>query len=318
MRRRVGVAGALACAVAALAASAAAADKAPRPDPSELWRAYPLEQKPSTVAKPLAASGTAQRQGNAASPRQTSASSDGQSSSGPSAALIAGVVAAAALIVLAATALRRRRRDAAPTPVPATRAAPRAGPAPAPPTAPRVVPEPQPPPAAPVPAPAPSAQRTAPPAAAPVWHAAERAGPRRPPATSSKNGRAAAARTSPVCQIHWDRRRRTFYAVSVDGNGIGHMVASSRRLESLRPGPPEETPETRAVIRRLAKELRNKGWRPLRAKGIDFEERRWYARRFRWPTEAELAEATEAEHAEAAGTEPLEADEVTDRSGGTR
>jgi hypothetical protein len=32
--------------------------------------------------------------------------------------------------------------------------------------------------------------------------------------------------------------------------------------------------------------VRDLGWRPLRAKGFDFDERRWYARRFRWPTEA--------------------------------
>jgi hypothetical protein len=148
---------------------------------------------------------------------------------------------------------------------------------------------------------------------------ATRAAPSPPaaPATSTRNGRAAAARESPVCQIHWDRRRRAFYAVSVDGNGFEHMVASSRPLESLRPGPPPETPETRAAIRRLARELRDKGWRPLRAKGIDFEERRWYARRFRWPTDAELADAADAEHAEAAGAESFEADEVPDRSGGT-
>jgi hypothetical protein len=77
----------------------------------------------------------------------------------------------------------------------------------------------------------------------------------------------------------------------VDSNGVEHMLASSPRLEEAGPAPPEESPEARAAIRRLAKDLRDRGWRPLRAKGIDFEERRWYARRFRWPTEEELAEA---------------------------
>jgi nucleotide-binding universal stress UspA family protein len=96
-----------------------------------------------------------------------------------------------------------------------------------------------------------------------------------------------------TCQVRWNRRGRSFYAVSVDSNGIEHMLASSPHLEEAGHAPPEETPEARAAIRQLAKELRDRGWRPLRAKGIDFEERRWYARRFRWPTEEELAEAGE-------------------------
>jgi hypothetical protein len=77
----------------------------------------------------------------------------------------------------------------------------------------------------------------------------------------------------------------------VDANGIEHMLASSPRLEDAGPAPPDETREARAAIRQLTKELKDRGWRPLRAKGIDFDERRWYARRFRWPTEEELAEA---------------------------
>jgi hypothetical protein len=53
--------------------------------------------------------------------------------------------------------------------------------------------------------------------------------------------------------------------------------------------PSEDSREAQAALRQLAKELRAKGWRPLRAKGFDFDERQWYARRFRWPTDAERA-----------------------------
>jgi hypothetical protein len=132
------------------------------------------------------------------------------------------------------------------------------------------------------------------------------------PAARARNGqRAAAARKAMTCQIRWNRRGRSFYAVSVDANGIEHMLASSARLEEAGPAPPDETPEARAALRHLAKELRDRGWRPMRAKGIDFEERRWYARRFRWPTEEELAEAGHADAGEVG-------EQVSGRSGGGR
>ncbi|HMI68455.1 MAG TPA: hypothetical protein VK510_00585, partial [Solirubrobacteraceae bacterium] len=47
--------------------------------------------------------------------------------------------------------------------------------------------------------------------------------------------------------------------------------------------PDEDSREARTAVRVLAKELRDKGWRPMRAKGDDFDEQRWYARRFRFP-----------------------------------
>jgi hypothetical protein len=75
--------------------------------------------------------------------------------------------------------------------------------------------------------------------------------------------------------------------VTVDAQGAEQRVGRSPVLEGAPPGPPEETPEARAALRRLAKDVRERGWRPLRARGLDFGERQWYARRFRWPTEAE-------------------------------
>jgi hypothetical protein len=134
--------------------------------------------------------------------------------------------------------------------------------------------------------------------------------PRRPAARA--NGPTAAARKAPVCQVHWNRRGAFFYAVMVDPHGVEHMIARSPRVDWHGFAPPEETPETRAALRQLAKQVRERGWRPLRAKGMDFQERRWYARRFRWPTEEEQAAAVEPDMAgEADG-------EVAGRSEGTR
>jgi hypothetical protein len=78
--------------------------------------------------------------------------------------------------------------------------------------------------------------------------------------------------------------------VTTDARGGERRLAESR---AFTPGdaPPESSREAQAALRQLAKVLRDRGWRPLRAKGFDFDERRWYARRFRWPTEAEQEQA---------------------------
>lgn len=253
------------CAVTGVAASAALAGQRPQPDPSELWRSYPLEQKPATVAKSPTSGRTQQRPtGGSANGRAPATAAN--RSSGPSPTLIVILVAAAGLVALAAVTVRRRRQRPA-----------AAGP----------VFSPEPPRAAPVAAA--TAQRALGPPAAPGAPAAARPRTRR---------RTTPVRESMICQVRWNRRGRSFYAVSVDSNGIEHMLASSPRLDEAGPAPPEETPEARAAIRQLAKDLRDRGWRPLRAKGIDFEERRWYARRFRWPTDEEVAKAGEPDAAE--------------------
>ena len=239
--QRTGFAGVVICALTGLAASSALADRRPQPDPSELWRAYPLEQKPATVAKSPGATSAKQR--GAETPAD-------KGSGRPPRALIAAIGAAAALLAIGLIALRRRRQRPAAPALP--RAAPRAALFPAPPVA--------------------------------------------PPAARPRNGqRAAAARKAATCQVRWNRRGRSFYAVLVDASGVEHMLVSSPRLDEAGPAPPDETPEARAALRQLATQLRERGWRPLRTKGIDFDERRWYARRFRWPTEEELAEAGHAD-----------------------
>jgi hypothetical protein len=100
----------------------------------------------------------------------------------------------------------------------------------------------------------------------------------------SSNGPAAAARKGPICQVRWSGPGTCFYAVTTDADGIEHRVAWSPPIEWGEAGPPdEESREARAALRVLSKELRDKGWRPMRAKGEDFDEPRWYARRFRLP-----------------------------------
>jgi len=104
------------------------------------------------------------------------------------------------------------------------------------------------------------------------------------------NGPPVAARRGPICQVRWSAPGSCLYAVTSDADGVEHRVAWSPPIEWGEAGPPdEESREARAALRVLAKELRDKGWRPMRAKGEDFDETRWYARRFRFP----VAEAEE-------------------------
>jgi hypothetical protein len=244
--RRAGVAGIVISLVLGVAASAALADRR-SPNPEELWRAYPLEQKPETTAPAPRADG--RRRALAPAPAQAQSASDAD----PPWTLIAAVgVASALLAVIAVVRLRR-----GPVLVDAPPAVPVAAP----------VARPRPPHAAPAPA-------GRPPAA--------------PPPAVGANGRRAAPRKSPVCQIRWSRRGGWFYAVTIDNDGGEQRLGRSPRFDWAGPAPPEETPDARAALRRLAKDLRERGWRPLRAKGVDFDERRWYCRRFRWPTEAEV------------------------------
>jgi hypothetical protein len=89
---------------------------------------------------------------------------------------------------------------------------------------------------------------------------------------------------APSCQIRWDRRASCFYAVMVDADGVEHKLARSPRFELRGPSPPGPSPLAQAALTQLVRELRSSGWSPLRAKGTDFDEPRWYARRFRRAT----------------------------------
>jgi hypothetical protein len=94
---------------------------------------------------------------------------------------------------------------------------------------------------------------------------------------------AAAAATGPVCQVRWLGKGRgsCFSAVMVDENGVEHSVATSRRVEWRGSAPPDENPESQAALRQLSKILRDRGWRAMRGRGKDYNDERWYARRFR-------------------------------------
>jgi hypothetical protein len=99
----------------------------------------------------------------------------------------------------------------------------------------------------------------------------------------ASNGRSASARRGPICQVRWSQPGTCFYAVTTDADGVEHRLAWSPPIEWREPGPPDEdSREARAALRVLSKDLRDKGWRPMRAKGDDFDETRWYARRFRY------------------------------------
>ena len=76
--------------------------------------------------------------------------------------------------------------------------------------------------------------------------------------------------------------------MTVDAEGAEKRLGRSPVVDWAHAGPPEETQEAQAALRQVVKDLRARGWRPLRARGLDFDERQWYARRFRRPTEAEL------------------------------
>jgi hypothetical protein len=129
---------------------------------------------------------------------------------------------------------------------------------------------------------------------------ADAAPPAPAPSRSPQRGGAAGTRkatTGPICQIRWLPRGRgsCFSAVTTDDDGVDRTVATSPRLEWRAPTPPEQSPEAQAALRRLAKTLRDDGWRPMRTKGKDFNEPRWYARRFRYreaPAEADLSVAS--------------------------
>jgi hypothetical protein len=144
------------------------------------------------------------------------------------------------------------------------------------------------PPGSPAPPP-PAAKARGPAGAAPGNKAAG-------PGIASGNGvtakrdraRATAARKGPICQIRWwpTGRGSHFRAVTVGPDGVERTVATSPRLDWGGPSPPEQSREAQAALRHLAKQLRESGWRPMRAKGKDFDEERWYARRFRQPEPA--------------------------------
>jgi hypothetical protein len=311
--RRVAVLVVIACAVGGFGAAPALAQQ---PDPQELWRAFPLDPEKetsggTTARQPAAPTQPAPAAQPAAS-RPSSPLKEG-ASSGPSwivlfAAALAGAAFVALLLALhnrltARRALRARtiaeaEIPALPKDLPWLTARPAEGQATATATA-AAAAEPPPPRSAREPErvtyrPGTRAKFELPTRA--TFELPTRAQPPRPTvAAAARVGRAerqpsriTPSRNGPVCQVRWSRRAARFYAVTTDANGVEKRLARSPQFEWNELAPPaEDSREAQAALRQLAKELRERGWRPLRAKGFEFDERQWYARRFRWPTEAE-------------------------------
>jgi hypothetical protein len=255
-------------------ATAAFGQQGTTSNPEELWKAYPLEQRPTTQAPVPAA------------PRPATTASTADDGSGGSLWWLVAALAAGGAVALGAVALRRRRGRAAevelPAGGPATPTAPAAAPVPATPPAPAAAPVPATPPApaaAPVPATTPAqAAARVPPRPEPPAPPPEPPAP--PPARPQRQA-------DPVCQVRWNRAGGFFFAVTAGPDGAEREIARSPSVDRNGSAPPEQEPELEVALKVLSKQLRDLGWRPLRARGFDYDERRWYARRFRWPTDAD-------------------------------
>jgi len=236
---------ALMAAIAGSLPSAALGAARSSSDVEELWREYPLEQTPTT-------------EGPAARPSADAAAPAGGRASAPEDRPTAGsgvwtvvlLAAAGVLLLIAVLSLvtsRRKRRRASPSEPPLLGGA------------------------------APASERPG------VADAAQPRFERDAGAVQREPTAPAANRSGPVCQIRWlaHGRRSCFVAFIRDANGAEQRVARSPRVEQLGASPPVETPEAKAALRKLAKELRDDGWKPLRAKGKDYGEQQWYTRRFR-------------------------------------
>ena len=280
----------VACGLGTMAPPTAPAGSSTAPRPEGLWRAYPLESKPTAGVDTTASRVSSRSTGR---PRSSGSREDPARGMGPSwiaivALAVGGAVMLSILLLRRArlsprravgasgddevTAHDARRQPAAAGAVPYEPDGTAAAGRPSSPQAPAATPEPR--------------------AAGAFGHetVADVALPGRrfergATGASREERPGAGARNEPVCQIRWvpGRRGSCFYAAMIDTDGIERALAWSPRFEWRGPSPPEETAEAQAALRQLAKELRTSGWRPLRAKGTDFDEQRWYARRFRQP-----------------------------------
>lgn len=275
-------------------------------DPAPLWQAFPLDEAPA--GSTAATGGTAparERSAGRRSPEASSSITPSQLGGGgvPWLVLVLGAASTAVFVAVAldlrrgALSARRRtayydrrpavparsRRRAAPAAPARTRGAPPArhpGEDTSPPRARLTAPAP----AGPPPDVGPPPEAARPPAAAPAPDPGANGAPARRPR----------ARGGPVCQVRWLPRGRgmCFSAVITEEDGSERTLATSPPVPWRRSGPPDETPEARAALRQLSKTVRESGWRAMRAKGKDFDEQRWYARRFRPITEP--SEGTDA------------------------
>lgn len=259
-----------ACALAAMLGAPAGAG-AQSPDPAPLWKAYPLDE--GATAKPQTTQAQPTPSPTTPTARPELQASD-EAGDGPPWLLIglAGIGGALFMTAVLAAGRRRDGRHEPPAPpLPATANGRANGHVPREAVAAALV--------------APSAPRE------PAFEVPEavsvpiRRFDREPgePAPTPQQ-RAAAARRGPICQVTWDAERSRFRAVATDEGGIEHELARSLRFDWHGPQPPpSDHRPAQSALRVLAKDLREKGWRPMRNKGTDLDAPRWYARRFRFP-----------------------------------
>jgi hypothetical protein len=237
---------ATAAALVALAAAATPAAAAER-TPDRLLNAYPLEQRPATVASAPAP---------AAAPPRT-ARSHPAAAEPPRLTQGGAIAIAIAAMLLAGVVVTRRRRGAE---VAWASAVPVAGPA-----------------VAERPAPA----GDAPPALAepePEIEPAPEPEPEPPPSAALP---ARAARDGVLCQVRWEcDGRASWFAAVTTKDRERETVADSSDFFWRETDPPPRTPEAQAALRDLMDELRAAGWRPVRGRGRQQGAPRWYARRF--------------------------------------
>jgi len=252
-RRRIARTATLVASAACILGVAAPAWAATGDSPDKLLRAYPLEQRPTTVAD-------VPRGPAAAAP---SRSSGARGIPQGETLLVAGAVMMVALLVVARRGPWRAPREvavaAAVPAAPAMPAAPEPPAAPAPPAAPEPAAAPE-PPAATEPPPAVEEPR------APV------ARPAALPAARAKDG--------VVCQVHWRHEEDVswFAAVMVQARKRS-VIAESPDFAWAGPQPPRRDPEADGALQALIDDLCANGWTPVRGRGRESGAPRWYARR---------------------------------------
>jgi hypothetical protein len=295
---KIGITTVVVLAVAGLSAFASVATSTTeRPDPRELWNAYPLEPGQGKPKVRLPADSAPPSRAPARSSAAGDEGDDGGGAGASVAALLGVALLALALGAVGGLRLRRSSRSA-----PEPSAAPTAGTAaPAPAPAPRAVPPPPPrssrAPSLPIPSPSPSMVSTSPrapspappppspsppraPTPAPRAHAPAPAQPPRPATPRFRRvAWPAGAENGWRCEVasHFGVRHADFRALAL-APGKRRPIAFARTPSYTRPGWGSELSfqEQSAMVDELVATLRRAGWEHV---GVG---REWFAARFVW------------------------------------
>jgi hypothetical protein len=106
------------------------------------------------------------------------------------------------------------------------------------------------------------------------------------PAPRPQPTAAAAKGNVPLCEIQWesDEDGSWFVAVTTE-DGEHEMLADSSTFAWRGADPPSRTPEARAALHKLIRQLEAAGWRSVHGHGRQHGQLRWYARRFLPPAD---------------------------------